>query len=57
MQAPNRKVGASAAAGALSILIVGALAMFGIVLPVEMASGLTTLLMFGVGYLVPEKDL
>lgn len=50
---PNRKVGASAIAGALTILLVAILKLY-IPIDVEVASAITTLITFGVGYFVPE---
>lgn len=51
---PKRKVGAGALAGALSTLLVTVLSANGVVIPPEAASALTTVIMFIVGYLVPE---
>lgn len=54
---PTRKVGASALAGALSVILV-----YGIdqvrteSLPATVASAITTVLAFLVGYFVPESD-
>lgn len=58
--APSRKVGASAFAGALSILVVWALNSFfftnpnGTKITGEIASAITTILTFSVGYFVPD---
>ena len=52
---PSRKVGASALAGALSILLVWASGAYaGVIIPGEAASALTTVLSFAVGYFVAE---
>ena len=51
---PSRKVGASALAGALSILLVWASGAAGVIIPGEAASALTTVLSFAVGYFVAE---
>lgn len=54
---PTRKVGASALAGALSVILV-----YGIdqvrteSLPATVASAITTVLAFLVGYFVPESE-
>jgi hypothetical protein len=56
---PQRKVGASVLAGALSVALVWALNVYVLVdrpqIPAEVASALTTILTFVVGYLVPEE--
>ena len=54
---PNRKVGSSALAGALSILLVWASdAYAGVKIPGEAASAITTVLSFLVGYFVTEPE-
>ena len=53
---PNRKVGSSALAGGLSIIMVWALKEWGHVdMPPEVASGVTVVISFITGYLVPES--
>jgi len=57
MATPNRKVGSSALAGALSILLVWASdAYAGVKIPGEAASAITTVLSFLVGYFVTEPE-
>ncbi len=52
---PSKKVGSSALAGGLSIILVWAIKQFGHVeIPPEVASGLTTVISFVTGYLVTE---
>ena len=52
---PNRKIGSAALAGGLSIILVWAVKQWGHVeIPPEVASGLTTVISFVTGYLVPE---
>lgn len=52
---PQRKVGAGAVAGALTIVIVWALSeLAGVEVPGAVASAITTVTMFVVGYTVPE---
>ena len=52
---PSRKVNAGALAGALSIILVWAIKQYGATeLPVEVASGITTIITFITSYLVPE---
>ena len=52
---PNRKVGSAGLAGALSVLVIWILGESGIDISAEVAAALTTVLMFAVGYLVPER--
>lgn len=60
---PTRKVGASALAGALSVILIWALNSFvftsanGAKITGEIASALTTILTFVVGYFVPEPGV
>jgi hypothetical protein len=55
---PSRKVGASALAGALSVLVVWIINVFVLTGPTkitgEVASAITTILTFIVGYIIPE---
>ena len=55
---PSRKVGASALAGAVSVLVVWILNTFVLTGPMkitgEVASAITTILTFVVGYVIPE---
>lgn len=55
---PTRKVGASALAGALSVVLVWVLNTFVLTGPIkitgEVASAITTILAFAVGYFVPD---
>lgn len=55
---PTRKVGASGLAGALSILLVWSLNSFVLrpnqTIPGEIASAITTVITFLVGYFIPE---
>jgi len=52
---PTRKIGSAALAGGLSIILVWTIKQFGHVeIPGEVASGITTVLSFVVGYFVPE---
>lgn len=57
---PTRKVGASALAGALSVVLVWIIHNFVLTgstqITAEIASALTTILTFLVGYFVPEPD-
>lgn len=53
--APTNKVVAAGVAGALSIVLVYALSEFGIHMPAEVASAITTLLAFGAGYFTKNK--
>lgn len=54
---PSRKISSSALAGGLSIILVWGIKQWGnIEMPGEVASGLTTVLSFIVGYLVPEAE-
>jgi hypothetical protein len=55
---PSRKVGAGALAGALSVLVVWIINTFVLTGPTkitgEVASAITTILTFIVGYIIPE---
>lgn len=51
---PNRKVGAAGLAGAVSIIGVWAASQFGVDVPGEVASAITTVLTFGTGYVIKE---
>jgi len=52
---PNRKVGAGALAGAISVLLVWLVKHFsGTDIPAEQASGLTTIITFITSYFVTE---
>ena len=57
---PTRKVGASALAGALSVVLVWVLNTFVLTGPIkitgEVASAITTILAFAVGYFVPDPS-
>jgi len=54
---PTRKVGASAIAGALSVIVVWALKDFGgIVAPPEISSAITTVISFVTGYWVSDPE-
>lgn len=53
---PTRKVGASALAGALSVLMMWLLALAGVSIPAEVASAITTILSFVVAYFVRDKQ-
>jgi len=55
---PTRKVGASALAGALSVILVYVIdqASSGDPLPATVASAITVVLSFVVGYFVPESE-
>ena len=53
---PNRKVGASALAGALTAILVGIAGQLGLVISGELAAAITTVLTFVVGYFVPEPN-
>lgn len=53
----NRKVGSAALAGGISIILVWAVKQWGHVeIPPEVASGVTTVLSFITGYVVPESE-
>lgn len=53
---PDKKVSAGALAGAFSILIVWLMnAGFGVDVPGEAASAITTILTFAVSYMVPNE--
>lgn len=54
---PTPKVAAGGIAGAITILIVAALAAFGIVLDPVAASALSTLIAFGAAWLKREKGI
>lgn len=55
MDLPNRKVGAGALSGALSVLVMWTIgAATGVEVPPEVASAGTVVLMFGVSYFVKE---
>jgi hypothetical protein len=58
---PSRKVGGSALAGALSVVLVWIINTFVLTGPVkitgEVASAITTILTFLVGYFIPEPAL
>jgi hypothetical protein len=53
--APTNKVAAAGVGGSLSIVLVWVTGMFGIEVPPEVASAVTTLVAFFAGYLVKEK--
>jgi hypothetical protein len=56
-QQPSQKVTVSGLAGALSIILVWALGYFWkIVVPPEVASSLTVVVMFLTGYITPPSD-
>ncbi len=50
----EQKVGAAVLAAALTTIVVGILAQYGIVVPFEVAGGVTTVLTFVAGYLAPH---
>lgn len=62
LDTPTRKVGASAIAGALTAILVFILNSFvfrdpnGVKITGEIASALTTVLTFLVGYIVPDQE-
>lgn len=56
MELPNRKVGSAGATGAVVILLTFACESFGWEIPDTVWVAVTTLLMFGVGYLVPLES-
>lgn len=47
---PVRKITVAGVAGAVTVLIVFVLGMFGVPVPPEVAASMTTLIMFGAGY-------
>ena len=53
---PNRKVGAAGLAGALSVILVWMLSLFGVTVPPEVAAAFTALLAFGAGYLIADPS-
>lgn len=53
--APTNKVLAAGAAGAFSVVLVYTLSEFGIDMPAEVASAITTLLAFGAGYMTKNR--
>jgi hypothetical protein len=54
---PNRKIGSSALAGALSILLVWGVKQWGgVEIPAEPAQAITVVLSFATGYLVAEPS-
>jgi hypothetical protein len=55
METPSRKVGASALAGALSVVVVWVFSdLADVEIPAMVASAITVILTFAVGYFVPE---
>lgn len=54
MNGISSKVGLGAAAGAVTIILVWLVGLFGLVVPPEVASAFTVLITAGVGYAVPE---
>lgn len=50
------KVAAAGAAGAVTTLVVWLLALFGVTMPAEVATALTTLLMVAAGFLRQDAD-
>jgi hypothetical protein len=52
---PTRKVGAGGLAGAVSILIIAAAHQVGLEIPAELASAVTTVATFAIGWLVRER--
>jgi hypothetical protein len=53
---PTRKVGSGALAGAVSVILVWILSLFGVDMPAEVASAITLVLMFATSYFVPENS-
>ncbi|GAB3475236.1 hypothetical protein [Amycolatopsis cihanbeyliensis] len=52
---PTRKVGLSGAVGALTVILVWILSGLGVDVPAEVSTAITSILMFAVGYRVPDK--
>jgi hypothetical protein len=53
--APTNKVAAAGIGGSLSVVLVWVAGMFGVEVPAEVASAITTIVAFFAGYLVREK--
>ena len=54
METPNRKVTSGALAGALSVLVVWVVGLFGLDVPGEAGAALATVLAFATGYFVKD---
>ena len=52
---PTRKVGMGGVAGAATVVLVWVLGLLGVPVPVEVASAMTVLIMFGAGYLTRDE--
>ncbi|WP_018687034.1 hypothetical protein [Actinokineospora enzanensis] len=55
--APTRKVGAGAAVGAITVVLVWIAGSLGVEIPADVAAAVTVLLSFAASYLVPENEL
>jgi hypothetical protein len=53
---PQRKVGAAGLAGAVGVILVWVLSLFGVEVPPGVAAAITAVLAFGAGYLVPDPS-
>lgn len=53
---PTRKVTAGAIGGAASIIVVWMIGVLGLEVPAEVASAFTTVISFGLGYMVEEPE-
>ena len=56
-KAPTRKVGSVGVAGALSVILVAILSANDVEVGAELASAITGVLAFLVGYLVPDAEV
>lgn len=54
MNGISSKVGLGAAAGAVTIIVVWVVGLFGLVVPPEVSSAFTVLVVAATGYIVPE---
>ena len=56
MQTPNKKVGAGALAGALAIVLIWIVSLFGVEVPGAVGAAIATILGFITAYYVPEPS-